>query len=316
MNWEFRRDISKSTSNINIRKFLKQLDFKSNIWFDIIKRTNDQVFNNQKNNSNNKSNKRGCTDDFNQSSYNNVVFSSQYSSRSQNWISYQFQNSTYQYRQYFNSEQQQQNRFAQRALFSTKQSLQIIVENRNAFDSKKQSNQFQRNVEERDKGKDKIYMTDEMNEKQFTLNYENAVEDYNDNFDHSKKYYVDENVNQYWSFENDAQNNQYEKEFMTLYIQNLSQCRRCKMTFEFNNRLHKHFKESECLRKNFIIVYVIIKAAAKDLLKSFAKNIKLLKFFAKLKSFVKKFFAEKSSANNLFNITIIKKINMTDFCVM
>ena len=34
-----------------------------------------------------------------------------------------------------------------------------------------------------------------MNEEQFTLNYENIVEDYNDNFDQSKKYYIDENVN-------------------------------------------------------------------------------------------------------------------------
>ena len=162
-------------------------------------------------------------------------------------------------------------------------------------------------------------MTEEVNEKQFTINYGNTVfvENYNDNLGHSKEYYVDENVNQYWSFENDAQNqdNQYKKKFMTLYIQNLSQCRRCKMTFEFNNRLHKYLKESECLRKNFIAVYVTIKAVAKDLLKSFAKNIKLLKSFAKntkmLNSFAKKFFA-----NNFFNIAIIKEINVTNFHVM
>ena len=42
-------------------------------------------------------------------------------------------------------------------------------------------------------------MTNEMNEKQLTINYENTifVENYNDNLDHLKNYYVDENVNQY-----------------------------------------------------------------------------------------------------------------------
>ena len=82
---------------------------------------------------------------------------------------------------------------------------------------------------------------------------------------------------------------------MILYIQNLPQCRRCKVTFKFNNRLHKYFKKLKCLRKNFIVVYVIIKIVAKDLLKSFAK-----KFFA----------------NNFFSITIIKKINVTGSRVM
>ena len=40
-------------------------------------------------------------------------------------------------------------------------------------------------------------MTKEINEKQFMINYEDTVfaEDYNDNFDHLKKYYVDENIN-------------------------------------------------------------------------------------------------------------------------
>ena len=41
MNWKFRRDIPKSISNIKIRKFLKQFDFKSNIWFDMTKRIDD-----------------------------------------------------------------------------------------------------------------------------------------------------------------------------------------------------------------------------------------------------------------------------------
>ena len=38
-----------------------------------------------------------------------------------------------------------------------------------------------------------------INKKQFTINYKNTifVEDYNDNLDHSKKYYVDENLNYY-----------------------------------------------------------------------------------------------------------------------
>ena len=96
-----------------------------------------------------------------------------------------------------------------------------------------------------------------------------------------------------------------------MYIQNLSQCRRCKITFKFNNHFHKHFKKLKCLRKNFIVVYIIIKIVAKDLLKFFAKNIKLLKFFAELKLFAEKFFA-----NNSFNITIIKEINVTDFRVI
>ena len=85
------------------------------------------------------------------------------------------------------------------------------------------------------------------------------------------------------------------------------------MTFEFNNRFHKHFKELKCLRKNFIVVYIIIKVIVKDLLKSFAENIKLMKFSVKLKSFAEsKFSAEKSCANNFFNIAIIKEINVTN----
>ena len=161
MNWKFKGDISKSIPNINIRKFLKQLDFKSSIWFDMTRRTDNQA-SNQKNNSNNKSIKQSRIDDFNQSSYDIVVFSFQYSPRSQDWTSYQFQNSTYQYRQYFNLEQQ--NWFAQRVLFSARQSLQIIVENKNASDSKRQK-QFQRNAGGRDKDKNKVYVTKEMNEK-------------------------------------------------------------------------------------------------------------------------------------------------------
>ena len=87
---------------------------------------------------------------------------------------------------------------------------------------------------------------------------------------------------------------------MTLYIQNLSQCRRYKVTFKFNNRLYKQFKKSECLRKNFIVVYTIIKVVAKNL----------------LKFFVKKFFAKKFFANNFFSTTIIKEINVTNFRVI
>ena len=87
------------------------------------------------------------------------------------------------------------------------------------------------------------------------------------------------------------------------------------MTFEFNNHLYKHLKESECLRKNFIVVYIIIKVVAKDLLNFSAKNIKLLKSFVELKSFAKKSFAKKFFANNFFNTAIIKKIN-SNFCVM
>ena len=97
---------------------------------------------------------------------------------------------------------------------------------------------------------------------------------------------------------------------MTLYIQNLSQCCCCKITFKFNNRLYKHFKKSECLRKNFITVYVTIKIVAKNLLKFFAKNIKLLKFFAESTKMLKFF------ANNFFSTAIIKEINVTSFRVM
>ena len=38
INWKFKRGISKSIPNINIRKFLKQFDFKSSIWFDMIRK--------------------------------------------------------------------------------------------------------------------------------------------------------------------------------------------------------------------------------------------------------------------------------------
>ena len=40
-------------------------------------------------------------------------------------------------------------------------------------------------------------MTNKMNEKQLTFNYKNVVEDYNHNFDYSKKYYVNENLNHF-----------------------------------------------------------------------------------------------------------------------
>ena len=97
------------------------------------------------------------------------------------------------------------------------------------------------------------------------------------------------------------------------------------MTFKFNNRLYKYLKESKRLRKNFIVVYITIKIVAKDLLKFFAKNMKLLKSFEKNIKLLKfsaentkmlKSFAEKFFANNFFNIIIIKKINVTNFRVM
>ena len=101
---------------------------------------------------------------------------------------------------------------------------------------------------------------------------------------------------------------------MILYIQNLLQCC-CKITFEFNNYLYKYFQKSECLQKNFIAVYIIIKIIAKNLLKFFAKSIKLLKFFAKNMKILK-FFAEKSFANNIFSTAIIRRINVINSRVM
>ena len=66
-----------------------------------------------------------------------------------------------------------------------------------------------------------------------------------------------------------------------------SQYCQCKLTFEFDNLLYKHFRQSfTCLRKTFIhqtfqkfIILIIIKNN-KDLQKSFANIIKI--FFANI----------------------------------
>ena len=45
LNWEFKRDILKLTLNIIIRQFFDQLNSKSNIWYEMNKRIDDQFSN-------------------------------------------------------------------------------------------------------------------------------------------------------------------------------------------------------------------------------------------------------------------------------
>ena len=77
LDWKFRRDVFESTSNIIIRKFLDQLDFKIEIWYEMTRRSDNQDDNQtstQRSNSNNKSSKRqDRANDYTQSSFDNIA---------------------------------------------------------------------------------------------------------------------------------------------------------------------------------------------------------------------------------------------------
>ena len=99
-----------------------------------------------------------------------------------------------------------------------------------------------------------------------TLDHDHSADSFDDH--DQQDYYVEENDNQYWK-SNAKQKESSDEKLLTLYTtsQNVSRCRRCHETFEFNNRLHRHLKN--CLRKTF--AYVIIKFE-----KSFAKVIAIV----------------------------------------
>ena len=131
LDYEFRRDISKSKSNITIRIFFDQLKKKFDIWFDMI---NQSAFNSKSNNNNrsNKQDRRDRQNEFSQSSnkFNAFLFQAY---RSIDYFVFAQQKQAYQKQSFAQSERRSV------ALSFAKQSLLLTSEN--AFDSKNQTRQ-------------------------------------------------------------------------------------------------------------------------------------------------------------------------------
>ena len=310
LNIDFRAQISESKPNTSLKDFLKFLNEKVNIWQQMTTRREPAMESNfdMKSNfdrssrppiskSRSKLSDRQVGGGFND--YDDYDFRSfadryvlQFSFYSR-YTFYQYQNFAYQgYQQQYGNQQQYDNQQPYRQPFNFGQSqrqsvsavlsnarqlLQIIFGNVNLaeFVSRKRSSQSMfRNQGRNDgrfgnKGKSRAYVTNEVDEEEFE---DHDQTDENDHHDHDEDYYIE---NYYLDNHEIHDQDDYG---MALYTsEDQLQCRQCKLTFEFNNLLHKHLRQSfTCLRKAFKPMTLMIIRTDRDLQKPSADIIKKL----------------------------------------
>ena len=245
LDYEFRRDISKSKSNITIRIFLDQLKKKFDIWFDM---TNQFAFNSKFSNNNrfNKQDKRDRQNEFSQSSneFNAFLFQVY---RSIDYFVFAQQKQVYQKQSFAQSKRRSV------ALSFAKQLL--LLTSKNAFDSKNQTRQQKEKFDDRDDKnfKRKIYVLNEFEKK----NDQKLIEKnfFIDETNESQSTYYFENLI-YYDFDHfdDFDHESTTRHFILSIV---FICRRCTKFFVSNNKLHNHIRNVECsdfnarLKKSF-----------------------------------------------------------------
>ena len=290
--WKFRRDISKSTSKTTIWKFFSDLDSKTSIWYEMIKKNFfihskvNQRFNKQ----NFRQNDRvveNYNDEYYQSAYQSNRFNNYFFKSNQI-----YQNN----RQNISSDERQ----SIHVLSFAKQSLLLIDEN--AFDSRK-NQKFSINVERfdnvfRDRNfriKNRIYV---VNEKKNRLHEKNIFEIDDDvYYIENLKYYNSNNRN--FHFEND------EKFIVHFVVFSLISyvCRQYDQQFFFNNRLHVHLR-IDCFHMTKFV----------EIRKFFAKSNDNKFSFKFIVYFTKVFFIDVTKTFNVKNFkSIIIRFNVNVF---
>ena len=233
LDYEFRRDILESKSNITIRIFLDQLKEKFDIWFDMI---NQFAFNSKFNNNNrfNKQDKRDRQNEFSQSSNKfNVFFFQVY--RSVDYFVLAQQKQIYQKQSFAQSERRSV------VLSFAKQSLLLTSEN--AFDSKNQTRQQEEKFDDRDDKnfKRKVYVLNEFEKKndQESIEKNFLIDETNDD---QSTYYSENLV--YYDFDH-SDDFDHESTISHFILSIVFICRRCTKFFVSNNKFHNHIRNAE-----------------------------------------------------------------------
>jgi hypothetical protein len=263
LNWRFRVNILELTIIINVRKFLKQLNFMTNIWHEMT-RSQNQNFKSIKNRFQNSRRIQ---------KYSAYFFWSNSFSFYQRSVAYFNNQSFYQYLDSRQNEYRDRSKYRNRdirtfyqfrdirytsfdsrylkkksqsfdsVLFFAKQSFQIIDENLNASDffysEIKNKNQYKNNKYQKNyKEKERAYVIEKDEQ-------ENEMK----NISKKKDYYHQSNsdLNYY-----DSQNQDDEVEANFSILTRIFRCRKCKTMFFSNNQLHKHLRQDICMKKSSI----------------------------------------------------------------
>ena len=249
--FDFRAQIFELAKNIILFNFLTQLNAKENVWMNMIARQRDSSnfdtdFNNNVDRVNrfNKQNRERQNDYQQQFDVNDFQFFYFYSKQYEKWfsfdyISYQFKNSIYQ------NQKNQYQFFVEKSvsvaivLSFVKQFLQLIFESE--LNSKNQTRtrfDFQTNEKRFDNRVDKIraYVVDEKNEFEFEKDFHEKQNQ------KQKNHHVDDENFTY--YESNDQNDEKIVNFISFIFATTSKfrCRHCKIFFQFNNNLHRHFR--------------------------------------------------------------------------
>ena len=222
LNWQFRRDISKSIESISVRHFLDQLDNHANIWFEMTKNIKLRFdFNREYSKSFTIKSyqfwNKSTTDNFVHFNRNNASF---------------FRKFIYQDRSQNKSNDIAKKKRSFRVEITTKVKVESKDQDYDKFWEKRKYDS--REKTDRWKNKSKAYMMQEQD-------IENS-DDF-ENYHHSKdlKYFKsDEN--------DDDEASRSKKTFANISMTAEIACRICKKSFVFNNALHKHFRENNCFQ--------------------------------------------------------------------
>ena len=291
--WKFRRDISKFTSETTIWKFLFDLDSKTNIWYEMIKKkffTHSKI--NQRFSKQNSRQNDRVVEDYNDEYYQSIYQSNRFSN-------YFFKsNQIYQNnRQNISSNERQ----SIHVLSFAKQSLLLIDEN--ASDSRKDQ-KFSINAERSDnvfrdrnfRTKNRVYVVNEKKKKKNTLREKNISEIDDD------VYYI-ENLKYYNSNNQNFHSEDDEKFIAHFVVFSLISYvyRRCDQQFFFNNRLHAHLR-TDCFHMTKFVETKKLFASNDS-----ESNFKFIVYFTKV------FFIDvtkTSSFNNFKSIVIRFNVNV------
>jgi hypothetical protein len=278
LKWRFRANIFELTAIINVRKFLKQLNFMTDIWHEMTRSQNlEQKLRNRFQNSRRTQNYseyfvRSNFISFsyqNQDAYSNYqLFYRQFNARQYDRFEYQNRNN----QNFFSDSRYFKKKLSEFAsvLSFSKQTLQITNEN-NANASNSTFRETKSREQRDNKSKNRVYVTEEHEKNEIKKLYEK------DNYYHESN----SDLNYYDSFINDQK--QFETKINFFTSTQTFKCKKCRTIFFSNNQLHKHLRKNTCIKKSLIsqfkheetIIHLTTNISIIEFTVDFFKNIKI-----------------------------------------
>jgi hypothetical protein len=321
LDWQFRINISKSIVTTSIRKFLKQLNFMSDIWHEMTRSQSQNQFKSLRDRFQNTRRIQNYSEYSFRSNASLFISYQNQNAYSNNQSSYQFDHRQYERFEYRNrnirSYNSRNNRFIDSRYFRKKsselasvlsfarQSLQITSENaiQNASGFSYQETKSKNNRDY--KSKDRAYVTEKDKHDNEIENYSSENEYYHES--NSELDYYNSNLNDH---------DQFDVEINFFISTQTFRCRKCKAIFSSNNQLHKHVRQNICENINISVRDTTFKEKImNESIVNFVMNILVLKFSIDFSKNVDTDFEFRKWIYAKTMITLFDKTDETQVCL-